>query len=137
MRRVALTMALILPTVFCTAQAEDAAADAHQKIASEYFRVLTSGDIKRANELIGIPYSLDRRKVLKTKEEVAAMHEKIIADKGKRKVPEFTIAKTDNAPALEFAVAVKYFAYRVMVGDEHIDIYVTQGKDPRVIGFSD
>ena len=90
-----------------------------------------------ANELSKAPYSLDRRIVLKTKKDVEAVHQKIIADKGARKLPEFTVAKTDAAPALDTNVFPKYVAFRFLVGREGIDIYVSADGSPKVIGFSD
>jgi hypothetical protein len=106
--------------------------------ASSYFEAIMAGDVEKANALIAVPFSLDRKSILKTKEEVDAVHKKIAESKGQRPVPKYTIAKTDEAPKLDAAVFPKYVAFRVVVDDkEHIDIYVSVGETSKVLGFSD
>ena len=110
---------------------------ASQKIASSYFEALISGDAERANELSKAPFFFDRKRVLKEKTEVETAHLRIAEDKGKRDVPKYTIARTSRAPRLDRDVFPKYAAYRILIGDEHIDIYVSDDDSPKVIGFSD
>jgi transcription antitermination factor NusG len=106
--------------------------------ASSYFEALMAGDVEKANALIAVPFSLDRKSILKTKEEVDAVHKKIAESKGTRPVPKYTIANTDEAPKLDAAVFPKYVAFRlVMENEEGIDIYVSVGDSPKVLGFSD
>jgi hypothetical protein len=106
--------------------------------ASSYFEALMAGDVEKANALIAVPFSLDRKSILKTKEEVDAVHKKIAESKGKRPVPKYTIANTDKAPKPDAAVFPKYVAFRlVMENKKGIDIYVSVGDSPKVLGFSD
>ena len=106
--------------------------------AAAYFEAITTGDVEKANALIAVPFSLDRKSILKTKDEVDAVHKKIAESKGKRPVPKYTIAKTDEAPKLDAAVFPKYVAFRLVMEDkEGIDIYVSVGESPKVLGFSD
>lgn len=121
------------------------AAPADQKTAKQsaaaYFEALTRGDVSKANELSAVPFSLDRKKVLTTKAAVKEVHEKILKNKGKRKVPKYSIAQTDRAPKLDRKTFPPYVAYRVTVmideRKEIVDIYVSKAKRPMVVGFSD
>ena len=108
-----------------------------QAEAAAYFEALTTADVEKANSLAGIPFSLDRKKILKTAEEVGATHKKIAESKGKRPVPKYKIASTDKAPKLDPELFPKYVAFRLAIGDESIDIYVSVGEAPKVLGFSD
>jgi hypothetical protein len=120
------------------AKAEDAKAKQEQTQAEAYFKALVTAEVEQANALVAVPFSLDRKKVLKTLDEVHAAHQRIAGQKGKRPVPEFTISRTEVAPALDAAVFPKYVAYRLIIaGKEHIDIYVSIGETPKVLGFSD
>jgi transcription antitermination factor NusG len=106
--------------------------------ASSYFEAIMAGDAEKANALIAVPFSLDRKSILKTKEEVDVVHKKIAESKGKRPVPKYTIANTDDAPKLDAALFPKYVAFRLIMEDkEGIDIYVSVGDSPKVLGFSD
>lgn len=109
-----------------------------QAQAAAYFEAIMTGDVEKASALIAVPFSLDRKSILKTKEEVDAIHKKIAENKGQRPVPKYTIAKADDAPKLDAAVFPKYVAFRVVMEDkEGIDIYVSVGESPKVLGFSD
>jgi hypothetical protein len=108
-----------------------------QAQAAAYFEALTTGDLEKANSLAGIPFSLDRKRILKTADEVGALHKQIAESKGKRPVPKYKIATTDKAPKLDPALFPKYVAYRIVIGDESLDIYVSVGEAPKVLGFSD
>lgn len=107
-----------------------------QGVALSYFEALTSGNAQKATSLAAPPFSLDRRKVLLQPDEVAATHARIIGDKGKRQIPEYTVGKTDKAPPLDGDVFPDHVVYRFMVGDEAVDIYVSTAA-AEVIGFSD
>lgn len=133
-------------TAFCTAlfslllssalAADETPKDQAQ--AAAYFEALTAGEVEKANALIDVPYSLDRKSILKTVEEVKSVHKQIAEKKGKRPIPKYTIAKTDLAPKLDAALFPKYVAFRVVIEDkEFIDFYVSVGETPKVIGFSD
>jgi hypothetical protein len=109
-----------------------------QAQAAAYFEAIMAGDVEKANALIDVPYSLDRKSILRTVDEVDAVHKQIAEKKGKRPVPKYKIAKTDEAPTLDAAVFPKYVAFRVVIDDkEHIDFYVSVGESPKVLGFSD
>ena len=137
MNRLALPFALVLALLSIARAQDKQAIPAGQVAAAGYFEALFTGNAKKATELSAAPFSLDRVKVLQTIDEVAEIHDKIARDKGSRKLPPYTIAPTDKAPKLEAKVFPKYEAYRVSIGDEHIDIYVTKDDKPKVIGFSD
>lgn len=109
-----------------------------QAQAAAYFEALLTGDVEQANALADVPFSLDRKSILKIADQVAATHKQIAENKGKRHVPKYEIAKTDDAPKLDAAVFPKYVAFRVIIDKKgHIDIYVSVGESPKVIGFSD
>ena len=112
--------------------------ESQKKIAIDYFVKLTGGDIEAADELITIPYTLDLKKVLKTKEEVYGFHKKALESKGKRDIPEYTCELTKEAPKLDPNIFPPYTPFRVKIkGHGHLDIYVTNTKDPKVMGFTD
>ena len=123
--------------------APDAKVQAQQKLAADYFEALTGADVEKADAMAGVPYSLDRKVVLTTPGEVADMHRKIAKNKGKRDLPAYTIEKTDKAPELDRATFPEYVVYRISLTlpdrkhPQTIDIYVTDGDTPKVIGFSD
>ena len=108
-------------------------------VAVRYFEVFTGGDIGKANELSTVPYSFDGKEILTKKEQVEEKHKSIIAGKGERKVPKHTITIPNNPEKLDLTVFPKYVVYRVNIEDEdeHVDIYVKTGTDPKVIGFRD
>lgn len=124
-------------SLFCSSASSAEDAPKGQAEAAAYFEALTTADVEKANSLAGIPFSLDRKKILKTAEEVGAMHKKIAESKGKRPVPKYKIASTDKAPKLDAELFPKYVAFRLTIGDESIDIYVSAGEAPKILGFSD
>ena len=107
--------------------------------ATAYFEALMRADVERADALVAAPFSFDRKEILKSKEEVAKKHQAIAAKKGQRKVPNFTVSAPKDAPALDRSLFPEYEVFRITVAEakEHIDIYVTKGASPKVIGFSD
>jgi hypothetical protein len=107
--------------------------------AAAYFEALTKGDVEAADALVAAPFSFDRRQVLQTKEEVDKKHQEVMAEKGKRKVPEYTVSISAQAPELDRKIFPDYEVYRIILDgdDEHVDIYVTRGTVPKVIGVSD
>ena len=108
-------------------------------VAVRYFEALTGGDVGKANELSATPYSFDGKETLTKKAQVEEKHRTIIADKGKREVPKYTVTVPPNPDKLDLAVFPKYVVYRFNIagGDKHVDIYVKTGEDPKVIGFRD
>lgn len=108
-------------------------------VAVRYFAALTGGDVGKANELSTTPYSFDGKETLTKKEQVEEKHRLIITDKGKRDVPKHTVTVPPNPDKLDLAVFPKYVVYRFTIAgrDEHVDIYVKTGEDPKVIGFRD
>jgi len=85
-----------------------------------------------------VRYPLDRKSILRTVDQVDAVHKQIAEKKGKRPVPKYKIARTDEAPKLDATVFPKYVAFRVVIDDkEYIDFYVSVGESPKVLGFSD
>ena len=118
--------------------AGEADLEIQKKVAIDYFVKLTSGDIEAADALITIPYTLDLKKVLKTKEEVYGFHKKALESKGKRAIPEYTADVTGEAPRLDPKIFPPYTPFRVKIkGHGHLDIYITNTKDPKVMGFTD
>ena len=107
--------------------------------ATAYFEALMKGDVGGVNALVAAPFSFDRKQVLQTKEEVEKKHQEIVAKKGKRKVPEYTVGIPAKAPELDRKIFPEYEVFRITIAgdDEHIDIYVSKGATPKVIGFSD
>ncbi len=113
-----------------------------KQVAAAYFEALTKGDIAAADTLATAPFSLDRKKVLATHAEVKAIHQKILANKGQRAVPKYTIDVTTAAPPLDPKQFPAYLAFRVTITmesgkAEHVDIYVSKMAPPKILGFSD
>lgn len=127
----------VMFSLLCSSASSAEDAPKGQAEAAAYFEALTTADVEKANSLAGIPFSLDRKKILKTAEEVGAMHKKIAESKGKRPVPKYKIASTDKAPKLDAELFPKYVAFRLTIGDESIDIYVSADEAPKILGFSD
>ena len=117
------------------AGAKDAPPDS-KGVAVAYFVALTSGDTNSANAVIAVPYACDGKEILRTREAVEKLHSDILVNKGKRKVPEYTVSTPRNAAALDRKVFPDYEVFRIAIAgsDEHVDIYVSKGK---VVGFRD
>ena len=45
-----------------------------QAQAAAYFEAMMAGDVEKANALIDVPYSLDRKSILRTVDQVDAVH---------------------------------------------------------------
>ncbi len=103
-------------------------------IAVAYFKALMEGEAESVNAVVAAPFSFDRKEILRTKEEVEKKHQQILAKKGKRKVPEYTVSVPQDAPKLDRKVFPEYEVFRINIAGEHVDIYISKG---RVIGFSD
>jgi hypothetical protein len=110
-----------------------------QKIAISYFEALTSGDIKKADELATVPYSFDGRETLTKKQQVEQKHREILEDKGRRNIPDYTVTVPEHPEPLAPKVFPKYEIYRINIHgvNVHLDIYVKAGRKPKVIGFRD
>ena len=131
-------LALILVALAVFVFAGDVDLEAQKKLAVSYFVKLTAGDIDAANEMVAAPFSLDLKKVLQTKEEVFGFHKKVFENKGKRDIPKYTVDATREALKLDDKVFPSYTPFRIKIeGHGHLDIYVTNSKDPKVIGFAD
>lgn len=117
--------------------------DLKKKLAADYFEALTTADVKKTNELAGVPYSMDRKRILTTRKQVEDMHQQIADRKGRRNIPQYTIELTNQAPELDKVRFPKYVVYRIAIdipGRErrtNVDIYVTDSDTPKVTGFSD
>jgi hypothetical protein len=114
-------------------------ASASRDTATAYFEALMKGEADAVNAVVGVPFSFDRKEILQTREEVEKKHQQIVVKKGARKVPGYTASVPKKAPELDRAVFPGYEVFRINIEDgrEHIDIYVTKGASPKVIGFSD
>ncbi|MFW6052688.1 MAG: hypothetical protein ACOC8I_02130 [Desulfosalsimonas sp.] len=112
---------------------------AAKEVAMKYFEVLMAGDIEKANEFSTVPYSLDCWETLTKKEQVEEEHKNIVDIKGKRAVPEYEVTVPQNPEKLDPTVFPEYAVYRINIEgmDEHVDIYVKSGENPKVIGFND
>ena len=131
-----LSLLLLILSVFVFAG--DVNLELQKKVAVNYFEKLTSGDITATDEMITVPFSLDLKKVLKTKEEVMAFHKKVLESKGKRDIPKYTVALTDEAKKLDDKIFPSYTVFRIKIKEKiNLDIYVTNTKNPQVIGFAD
>ena len=106
-------------------------------VAGWYFEALMTGNVEMADAHSTVPFSFDRKKVIANKEDLEKEHRRILADKGKRKVPNYTIAPTDKAPVLDPKTFPAHTVFRIDIDGEFIDIYVTKKKPLKVIGFSD
>lgn len=112
---------------------------AGETVAAAYFDALIGGDVEKADALATVPYSFDRKEVLTEMAQVKEKHRAIVGKKGKRKVPEYTVSVPTDAPELDRKVFPAYLVFRIAIvgDDEYVDIYVTKGDAPKVMGFSD
>ncbi len=108
-----------------------------QQQAAAWFEAINNADLEKVASLVEVPFSMDRRSVLKTKDELLAIHRQMVESNGKRPIPKYTIAPTQSAPKLDASLFPHYEAYRISIGGEGVDIYVSSGENPKVIGFSD
>jgi hypothetical protein len=115
-----------------------------KKTAQQYFNSLVGGDTDTADKIVGVPFSLDRKKVLHKLEEVKAVHQKVMKDKGKRQVPANDISIPDDYKKLDekiFKDKYKVVRFTLKEGKhkgDKIDIYLKMsGKKYVVIGFAD
>jgi hypothetical protein len=113
-----------------------------QIAAAAYFDALFGGDANAANALTAAPFFLDRKQTLMKKDEVDAAHQELVGGKGKRPIPKYTITKTDEAPKLDATVFPDHVTFRISIdagngSTESIDIFVSVGESPKVLGFSD
>ncbi len=126
----------ILVTLVLTSGIADL--ESQKKIAVEYFEKLTLGDIDASIELVTVPYTLDLKEILYTMEEIDAFHKNMLKRKGKRDIPEYTIEVTSEATELDRKIFPPYTAFRINIKkNNHLDIYITNTKNPKVIGFAD
>ncbi len=135
-----LLMALILPAARA-AEEDPAAADPQKQTAIDYFQALTAGDVERADALVAVPFDFDGKKVLSDIEEVKALHRKVLEDKGKREIPEYSIERTMEAKELDGEIFARYAVYRVLLEfngrKQGVDIYISEQEPFRVIGVRD
>ncbi|MHB1156151.1 MAG: hypothetical protein ACYC26_04855 [Phycisphaerales bacterium] len=114
--------------------------DAKQKVAEAYFAALATGDVAKVDEVTDVPFSFDRKEVLRTREQVHDAHAKLANEKAKREMPQYTIVVTDRAPKLDPAVFAKHVVYHIVARwgerSDEVDIYVTDSPSPKVIGLS-
>ena len=139
-----LTIITLISLSISSVIAEENKEDPVIKVATQYFNALSQGDVEVADKLVAAPYSLDRKKVLKTLDEVKAVHKKILEDKGKRDVPKNKVTRPEKFKKLdkeEFKNKYEVIRFTIEEGDhegEKIDIYVIKaGESHKVIGFSD
>lgn len=109
------------------------------EVAKKYFEGLTSGNEDLANEHSDVPFFFDGKSVLRDKEQVEEKHNEIANDKGKRKIPKYKIVKAKKFEKLDESIFPEYLVFRITIikGKESINIYVTKGPGPKVIGFRD
>ena len=138
-----LTLVLILAAGVRAAPASEPASappPSGRAVAVAYFEALFQGQAEKADALSAVPFFFDRKEFLQTKEQIAAKHQEIARNKGERKLPAYEVMPSPaKAPTLDRKVFPEYEVYRIKLGqgNDHVDIYVTKGASPKVIGFSD
>ena len=98
-----------------------------------------AGELDSINAVVAAPFPFDHQDhqvILRTRDEVEKKHHAVVAKKGKRKVPAFTVGIFKDAPQLNRKTfpACEVFRIQLTEAGEHVDVYVNKGK---VIGFSD
>jgi len=138
MRKIIVVLFALGLLVFCNG-AVRADRTGPEKVAAAYFEALTSGDVDKANSLAAAPFSFDGKETLKSMEEVRERHQSILTKKGKRTVPEYTLTTVEKSSPLDAKLFPEHVTVRITLagGDEHVDVYVTRGDPPKVIGFRD
>lgn len=108
-------------------------------MAVAYFKALTEGDIAKADTMVAAPFSHGGDEVLKTAKEIEARHKQVLVEKGKRKVPEYAVGRPEHAKPLDKTVFPDYEVFRIEIINTGygVDIYVSNGDEPKVIGWAD
>lgn len=112
------------------------AGDLQKQSAIRYFEALVTGNVARADSLATVPYSLEGE-VLRSMDEVKALHRKILEDKGRRKAPRFSVRQTSGSP-LDSTVFAPHRTFQFFTGKKTlVNVYVTTGDSAKVVGFVD
>jgi hypothetical protein len=120
-----------------------APAAAEAKLAAAWVTHLLAGKVEEIMALSAVPFSWDRKEVVKTADELRALFQQVAAKKGARDwTPDGAEALTGDPAAdalkkhslLEDATIVPV---KITVKGEAIVVLVKPGAEPRVIGFSD
>ncbi len=111
-----------------------------QAVAMAWFNALIAGDVPKALALSSVPFSFDKRKLIATRQELEAQFQTVADTKGERPVPRSTITAEHDGSR----VASKYSgaetnlqAFRIVIEDERVLVFVRPSQPPTVVGFSD
>ncbi|MCP3923634.1 MAG: hypothetical protein GY714_13725 [Desulfobacterales bacterium] len=107
------------------------------EVAKIYFESLFSGNLEVAMEVVDIPYSFDRKKIIKNKKDLFELHKRLTSYH--KKVPAYLIEKGKRFTKLDPSeFKEKYDVVRFNIDGEGINIYTQKkGENYKVIGFSD
>lgn len=106
-------------------------------VVARWFEALVGGDVAGALAVSGVPFSLDRQRVVMTKAELKATYEEVVESKGARDLEPDTIVSMDlseRSPAYLGDDDVRNFL--IHVEDERILVFLREA-DGLVVGFTD
>jgi hypothetical protein len=120
-----------------------APATAEAKLAAAWVTHLLAGRVEEVMALSAVPFSWDRKEVVKTADDLRKLFQQVAAKKGARDwTPDAAEALTGDATAdalkkhslLEDATIVPV---KITVKGESIVVLVKPGPEPKVVGSSD
>lgn len=114
------------------------------KVVNYWIEELFKGeDIEGLLKVSEVPFALDRKRVLKSTEELKAIYNKIIESKGKRKVPNYTTEIFEyKEEIIDNCIAISVIKAKVITtrNNEREGILVSvlyKNDEYKIIGFSD
>jgi hypothetical protein len=116
----------------------DLAQPSAKDVATAYFEALTQADLEKVDSLVSVPFSLGGKDTVKDIAELAKKNKEIVAQKGKRAVPAYTVSIPKDAKGLDRTTFPSWEVYRISITNTEyqLDIYVLAGVTPKVIGWT-
>jgi hypothetical protein len=109
--------------------------------ATAYFEASMGADLAKVMELSGLPYALDRRRVIESEEELKKLFTGLFAQKGAQAFKPRKLEIVENRRAIERdCIPVDHVVVKVLLDDDDDDyvLYcVRMSGPPRVVGLSD
>lgn len=99
------------------------------QVAKAWFVSLIQGETAVTTSLSAVPFSFDKKQVVKTLTDLKKLYEQIVRKKGKRDIKPTSI-KIQSTDDNKVEVVL-------MVGDESVVVEVDPGEVYRVVGFWD
>jgi hypothetical protein len=107
-------------------------------VAESWVNSLMQANIGTTYALSDTPFSLDKRKLIATSDELLSIYQSIAKKKGARdlQVSEVKVIPKDKAPT-PFGLKTEVITVAATVSGEPILVFVDPNKNYRVVGFAD